>query len=139
MINDFIKRLYFVYEHADDAPRLKYTRFQCFPTEDAAVAYLDKEFTATDACIIVSTPMEKLMNGFISRSFEIEGIPNDPENRIRVKHVTELFIRVFHGEAVSEMEEVMDPALFKEICSCDTVENITGLLDVYNEKINGRA
>lgn len=139
MLNDFIKQLYFVYENADDAPILKYTRFQCFPTENNAVKYLDKEFRGTDDCIIVSTPMEKLMNGFISRSFEVERVPNDPEKRVRIKHITELFIRVFHGDDIAEMKYVMDELVFEEICSCDAVNKITELLDLYNEKINGIA
>lgn len=138
MINDFIKQLFFVYEHADDVPILKYTRFQCFATEDAAIKYLDKEFRGTDDCIIVSTPMEKLRKGFISRSFEVERVPNDPEKRVRIKHVTELFIRVFHGNDIAELEEVMDSSLFEKICACDSTTKTTELLDAYNEMINWR-
>ena len=67
MRNDYIKKLYFVYEHADDAPRLRYTRFQCFATKDDAMKYIDKEFRGTDDCIIVSTPIEKLLKGFCAK------------------------------------------------------------------------
>lgn len=139
MLNDFIKQLYFVYEHADDPPRLKYTRFQCFPTENDAIKYLDKEFRGTDDCIIVSTPMEKLMKGFISRSFEVERVPNDPEIRVRIKHVTELFVRVFHSDDVAELEKVLHSSLFEKICSCNMIENIIELTDYYNENANGNS
>ena len=137
-MNDYIKQLYFVYEHADDPPKLKYTRFQCFATENDAMKYIDKEFRGTDDCIIVSTPMEKLLKGFVSKSYEVERVPNDPKHRVRVKHVTEMFIKIFHGEDTEELEDVVDSSLFKKICSCDTVEKITELPDEYNEIINGR-
>ena len=138
MINSYIKQLYFVYEHVDDAPHLKYTSFRCFATENEALKYIDRVFRGTPDGIIVVTPMEKLLKGFVSKSYEVERVPNDPEHRVRVKHVTELFIRIFHNENLTELENVIDLSLFKEICMCNTVERITELLDIYNERINGR-